>query len=308
MKENREIPAWLKKAVGRSKAAFYGQSACRTKSALGGLHTVCSEARCPNRGECFSLGDATIMILGGICTRGCRFCAVQKACKPLPPNAAEPAQAARTARELGLKYLVLTMPTRDDLPDGGARHVCDVVTAVRAQCPECEVEPLISDLGGKFEHLPLILSGGCAVLAHNIETVPSLYAAVRAGADYRRSLRLLEEAKKICPRVFTKSGLMLGMGERESELKAVLKDLRSAGCDLLTLGQYLAPGAGHYAVREYPEQPYYDMLKEFALGAGFKGVAAGPLVRSSYKAGQLYARARVKRAFNRLEIYQLPAR
>ena len=292
MEENREIPAWLKAAVGKSKAAFYGQSACKTQSALGGLRTVCREARCPNRGECFSLGDATIMILGDVCTRGCQFCAVQKACKPLPPSPEEPAQVARTARELGLKYLVLTMPTRDDLPDGGARHIYETTAAVRAACPHCETEPLISDLGGKFEHLPLILSGGCAVLAHNVETVPSLYAAVRAGAHYRRSLRLLEEAKKINPRVLTKSGLMLGMGESEAELKNVLNDLRAAGCDLLTLGQYLAPSAGHYAVREYPEQPRYDMLKEFALAAGFKGVMAGPLVRSSYKAGLLYAQAR----------------
>ncbi|MDR1123334.1 MAG: lipoyl synthase [Elusimicrobiota bacterium] len=291
MVKNSEIPEWLKKAVGKSKAAFYGQSACRTQSALGGLHTVCREARCPNRGECFSLGDATIMILGDVCTRGCRFCAVQKAHPPLPPAHDEPAQAARTARELGLKYLVLTMPTRDDLPDGGARHIYNVITAVRAQCPACEVEPLISDLGGKFEHLPLILSSGCAVLAHNVETVPSLYNAVRVGADYRRSLKLLEEAKKTAPRVLTKSGIMLGMGESEAELKTVLKDLRAAGCDLLTLGQYLAPSAQHYAVKEYPEQPYYDMLKEFAIDAGFKGVMAGPLVRSSYKAGLLYAQA-----------------
>ena len=291
MEDKKEIPSWLKLAVGKSKAAFYGQNATKTQDSLGALHTVCREAKCPNRGECFSQGDATIMILGGVCTRSCKFCAVTKNCKPLPPDADEPAKVAHTVGELGLKYLVLTMPTRDDLPDGGARHIYDVITEVKKQYPHCKVEPLISDLGGRLEHLPRILRSGCEVLAHNLETVPSLYGAVRTGADYKRSLKLLEEAKKINPKVLTKSGLMLGLGESGAELKNTLKDLAAAGCDLLTLGQYLAPSAQHYPVKEYPEQDYYDNLKTFALEIGFKGIMAGPLVRSSYKAGQLYMEA-----------------
>lgn len=291
MRDVKEIPGWLKKAVGKSKAAFYGGTACRTQGALEGLHTVCQEARCPNRGECFSQGDATIMILGDICTRSCGFCAVSKNCKPAPPDIDEPSKVAGTAGALGLKYLVLTMPTRDDLPDGGARHIFDVITRVKACFPECKVEPLISDLGGKLEFLPQILASSCEVLAHNIETVPSLYTSVRTGADYKRSLRLLEHCKKIKPSVLTKSGIMLGLGESGEELKNTIKNLSAAGCDLLTLGQYLAPSPAHCPVKEYPEQAYYDMLKDFALRIGFKGVMAGPLVRSSYKAGQLYSEA-----------------
>jgi lipoic acid synthetase len=285
------VPKWLRDLAGKSKAAYYGEAACKTQSALGVLHTVCREARCPNRGECFSSGDATIMILGGVCTRSCKFCAVTKNCRPLPPDVAEPGRVALAAKELGLKYLVITMPTRDDLPDGGAAHVYAAVKEVKARIPGCRVEPLISDLSGKFEHLPEIIESGCEVLAHNIETVPSLYADVRMGADYKRSLKLLEEAKKIKPSLLTKSGLMLGMGESEKELKQTLRDLAAVGCGLLTLGQYLAPSAAHYPVKEYPNQVYYDNLKGYALSAGFKAVCAGPLVRSSYKAGRLYLEA-----------------
>jgi lipoic acid synthetase len=231
------------------------------------------------------------MILGDICTRGCGFCAVKKGLAPAAPDAREPQKVANAALSLGLKYLVLTMPSRDDLPDGGARHIFEVIRAVKTAAPYCKAEPLISDLGGKFELLKTILGSGCEVLAHNVETVPSLYKEVRAGADYCRSVKLLEKSKKTAPRVMTKSGLMLGLGETETELKNVIKDLSCAGCDLLTLGQYLAPSARHYPVKEYPEQLYYNMLKDYALSIGFKGVMAGPLVRSSYKAGQLYGEA-----------------
>ncbi|MDR0645563.1 MAG: lipoyl synthase [Elusimicrobiota bacterium] len=290
----RAIPKWLKDNVGKSKAAFYNAGACKTKNILDGLNTVCGEARCPNRGECFSRGDATIMILGDICTRKCRFCAVTKDLAPAAADEEEPQKVAKAALTLNLKYLVLTMPSRDDLPDGGARHIFEVIRAVKTSAPNCKVEPLISDIGGKFEFLKTILDGGCEVLAHNVETVPSLYKEVRCGAHYARSVKLLEKSKKIAPRIITKSGLMLGLGETETELKNVLKDLSSAGCDLLTLGQYLAPSARHYPVKEYPEQSYYDMLKDYALSIGFKGVMAGPLVRSSYKAGQLYMEALLK--------------
>lgn len=285
----REIPTWLKELVGKNKAAYHAACAVKTQQDLDNnfLFTVCQEARCPNRGECFTHGDSTIMILGGICTRGCKFCAVTKQ-KPLPPDAKEPQRVVDFIAKRGIKYLVLTMPTRDDLPDGGAQHIYDVIAAVFKQSPNILVEPLISDLNGKFEYLPKIIESGAQVISHNIETVPSLYSAVRCGADYKRSLRLLEEVKKIKPSLLTKSGLMLGLGETKDELKATFKDLRASGCDLLTLGQYLAPSAQHYPVQDYPEQPYYDELKEYCLSIGFKGVMAGPLVRSSYRAGQLY--------------------
>lgn len=289
----REIPKWLKDSVGKSKAAYYASGAAKTQENLdkNGLCTVCAEAKCPNRGECFCKGDATVMILGSICTRSCKFCAVTKACKPCEPDSGEPGRVALLVKESGIKYLVLTMPTRDDLSDGGARHIFEVVKEVKRVNIGCKVEPLISDLGGKFEYLPQILDALPEVLAHNIETVPSLYTAVRTGADYKRSLDLLAEVKKINPAILTKSGIMLGLGEAEAELKHTLKDLVSIGCDLLTLGQYLAPSAEHYPVKEYPEQVYYDALKEYALNIGFKGVMAGPLVRSSYRAGDLYLTA-----------------
>jgi lipoic acid synthetase len=292
----REIPKWLKEMVGKSKAAYYTQDAVKIKENInkGCLSTVCTEAKCPNRGECFSLGDATVMILGSVCTRSCKFCAVNKACKPLPPESDEPERVADLTKEQNIKYLVLTMPTRDDLPDGGAKHIYEVIKKVKEVNPAVKVEPLISDLGGKFEFLPIILKAEPEVLAHNIETVPSLYQAVRTGANYKRSLNLLKEVKKINPVVYTKSGIMLGLGETKEELKATMQDLVDSGCDLLTLGQYLAPSSSHYTVKEYIEQPFYDELKEYGLSIGFKGIMAGPLVRSSYKAGLLYKEATQK--------------
>jgi lipoic acid synthetase len=293
MRDSMAPPKWLKDLVAKNKAAFYGSCASKTQDNLerSSLRTVCLEARCPNRGECFSLGDATVMILGSICTRRCRFCAVTKTCPPLAPDADEPGRVAQLTKDMSIKYLVLTMPARDDLQDGGAQHIYNVITEVKRRNPSTRAEPLISDLCGNFEYLPKILESGCEVLAHNIETVPALYKSVRPGADYRRSLNLLKEVKKIKPVVLTKSGIMLGLGETEEQLKSTLKDLADAGCDLLTLGQYLAPSKEHHPVIEYFEQPYYDELKEYALSAGFKGVMAGPLVRSSYKAGQLYTEA-----------------
>ncbi len=286
----QEIPKWLKDLVAANKAAFHTAPAAETKDFIDGLnlHTVCKEARCPNRGECFKNRDATVMILGGICTRRCKFCAVDKTCAPLPPDEGEPARVAQLAQKLGARYLVLTMPTRDDLADGGAKHTAAVINEVTRVLPFCKTEPLISDLKGNFDGLSKILAAKPAVLAHNIETVPALYAAVRIGADYTRSLNLLEQVKKLDKNMLTKSGIMLGLGETEAQLKDTLKDLRAAGCDLLTLGQYLAPSKAHYPVHNYPEQSYYDALTIYAKSIGFKGIMAGPLVRSSYRAGALY--------------------
>ena len=287
-----QIPQWLKEMVGKNKAALHTQRALQAQSSLDGraLHTVCVEARCPNRGECFNCGDATFMILGGICTRGCKFCAVTKQ-TPLPPDENEPENVARTVKEWNIRYAVLTSPTRDDLKDGGAGHFARVIEAIRAVSPQVQTEPLVPDFRGKKEDLQTVLAARPAVLAHNIETVPELYDGVRVGADYRRSLDLLAHAKKVVPNIFTKSGIMLGLGETQEQIKRTLQDLRSVGVDLLTIGQYLAPSKNHHPVLRYPEPQEYQDWKEYALSIGFLGAACGPLVRSSYRAGALYKEA-----------------
>ncbi len=287
-----QIPQWLKDIVGQNKAALRKQAALSAQDSLdkGALHTVCVEAKCPNRGECFNCGDATVMILGDICTRRCRFCAVHKGC-PLPPDAGEPARVADMVKNWHLKYLVITSPTRDDLADGGAAHFAAVMNAVYAQNPLALCEPLIPDFKGSVKDLQTVLNARPAVLAHNIETVESLAARIRGGAEYRRSLTVLENAKKLAPDTLTKSGLMVGLGETDGQIKQTLRDLRNAGVDLLTIGQYLSPSNAHYPVERYPEPGEYTAWEEYALAVGFKGAACGPLVRSSYKAGALYRRA-----------------
>ncbi len=287
-----QIPQWLKEMVGKNKAALRSQRALQAQNSLDvrSLHTVCVEARCPNRGECFNCGDATFMILGGICTRGCKFCAVTKQ-TPLPPDEQEPENVAKTVKEWNIRYAVLTSPTRDDLKDGGAGHFARVIEAIRACTPEVQVEPLIPDFRGKTEDLETVLSARPAVLAHNIETVAELYSGVRVGADYRRSLDLLAHCKKVAPNVFTKSGIMLGLGETNEQIKHTLQDLRSVGVDLLTIGQYLAPSKEHHPVLSYPQPQEYQNWQQYALSIGFLGAACGPLVRSSYRAGALYKEA-----------------
>ena len=286
------MPQWLKDLVGRNKAALRSSAAQHAQESIDKftLHTVCHAARCPNRGECFNCGDATFMVLGDICTRGCRFCAVTKA-RPLPPDENEPARVAQAVKEWGIRYAVLTMPTRDDLTDGGAAHFARVVDAIHALTPEVKVEPLISDLRGDEAALKTVLDACPDVLAHNVETVPRLYSAVRVGADYRRTLTLLERSKKLAPDILTKTGFMVGLGETPQQITALMKDLRAAGVDLLTIGQYLAPSAAHYPVARYPEPAEYRAWEQEALSLGFKGVASGPLVRSSYRAGELYRKA-----------------
>ncbi len=292
----REIPKWLKDLAAQKKAAFYTQKAQILKQTLDdNFCTVCKEAKCPNRGECFCSGEATIMILGAICTRSCRFCSVPKHQIPKPPDPQEPQKIAAFVKQRNLKYLVLTMPTRDDLKDGGAAHIAAVLREVKKENPSCLIEPLISDLQGNIDGLKTILSAKPQVLGHNMETVPSLYSKVRLGASYERSLDLLKKSKEIDPDILTKSSLMLGLGETKEELKQVFEDLRKVNCDMLTLGQYLAPSKEHLEVQSYPTQDYYDELKSFALSIGFKAVLAGPFVRSSYKAGFLYKEA-IKKA------------
>jgi len=246
-----------------------------------GLHSVCRSAACPNQGECWTRGTATFMILGDHCTRNCRFCNVHHDA-PQPPDVEEPAKVARAVAELGLRHAVITSVTRDDLEDGGASIFARVVAEIRSHAPRCRVELLIPDLQGSPEALATILAAAPDILGHNLETVPRLYPAVRCGADYRRSLDLLSAAQNGTLR--TKSGLMLGLGEERAELLTVLEDLRRAGVSMLTLGQYLAPTRAHAPVARYVPPEEFAELEQLARELGFSGVAAGPLVRSSYYA------------------------
>lgn len=249
------------------------------------MNTVCQGAACPNLGQCFTEGTATFMILGRECTRDCRFCAVSPG-KPAPPDPSEPERLAMAARELGLRHVVVTSVTRDDLPDGGAGQFAAVIRALRARCPGATVEVLTPDFRGNREAIAAVAGAEPDVYNHNVETVPRLYAEVRPGADYRRSLALLLLVKELRPGMRTKSGLMLGLGETESEVLSVLADLRRVKCDMLTVGQYLRPSRDHLPVAEYVPPERFAALAARARAMGFVHVAAGPLVRSSFHAGE----------------------
>ena len=278
-------PAWLINEVRRAKQGTGAGMAAQTREVLDRLRlpTVCESARCPNRGECFSHHTATFLILGEVCTRGCAFCAVKKG-KPLALEADEPQRLAGAVSQLGLRHVVITSVTRDDLPDGGAAHYARVVAALRKHCPGVRVELLVPDFAGSREALASVLTAQPDILAHNLETVPRLSPVVRRGAAYRRSLEVLRQAKAISPQVITKSGLMLGLGEESPEVEEVLRDLRQVACDMLTLGQYLSPSLHHVPVARYVDPEEFDGWHRHALALGFASVAAGALVRSSYKA------------------------
>lgn len=288
-------PDWIVKEVRRNKADLRGTAAAGTAGELKArrLHTVCDEARCPNKGKCFSEGEATFLILGDICTRNCGFCAVAKA-KPLPPDPGEPRRAAELCAKWGLKYAVFTSPTRDDLPDGGAAHFAETNRLIKELSPGIRTEPLIPDFKGDVRALETVLASSPDVLGHNVEMPARLYAA-RAGADYGRSLGVLRNSKRLRPDILTKSGLMLGLGETDAELERTLGDLAEHGCDLLTLGQYLAPTKSHRPVLKYYTEEEFSRWGEKALALGFKAVLSGPLVRSSYRASSLYREAAGKR-------------
>ena len=290
---SQPAPEWLITEVRRAKRGTGAEMVAQTRDLLDRLHlpTVCDSARCPNRGECFSHHTATFLILGEVCTRGCAFCAVKKG-KPLPLQADEPQRLARAVAELGLRHVVITSVTRDDLPDGGAAHYARVVAALRQLCPGVRVELLVPDFAGSREALATVLASGPDILAHNLETVPRLYPLVRRGADYERSLKVLEQAKELAPKIITKSGLMLGLGEESPEVEAVLRDLRQVACDMLTLGQYLSPSLHHVPVARYVNPDEFASRQRQALDLGFKSVAAGPLVRSSYKAPVFFGEIR----------------
>jgi len=251
------------------------------------LKTVCEEARCPNKAVCFSKPTATFMILGSICTRSCGFCSVSKG-SPMPPDGEEPLRVALAAKEMSLKYVVVTSPTRDDLPDGGAGQFSKTIIEIRRHLPDSKVEVLVPDFGGSLESLRVVLDSFPDVFNHNIETVPRLYPVVRPRADYGRSLSILKEAKRYLPQVKTKSGLMVGLGEEKEEVVEVMKDLREAGCDLLTIGQYLMPSKNSLPVVEYITPEVFREFEATALGLGFEHAACAPLVRSSMNAEEVY--------------------
>jgi lipoic acid synthetase len=276
-------PPWLRRRLPRS-----GQSAAVIAAIKNrGLHTVCEEAHCPNQLECFGAGTATFLLLGPSCTRRCTFCAVDKSPVRVP-DPEEPRRTAEAVAEMKLKFCVVTMVTRDDLPDGGAEHVARTIEAVREKSPGAGIEVLISDLGGNRAALETVLCTAPEVLNHNLETVPRLYAQVRPQANYHRSLELLARAGSHVPRLVTKSGLMLGLGETKGEVLGAMDDLREAGCNVLTLGQYLAPSQRHHPVVRYVPPEEFAGYEAHALKRGFKAAASAPLVRSSYRADELY--------------------
>ena len=252
-----------------------------------GLHSVCRSAACPNQGECWEQGTATFMILGAHCTRDCRFCNVDHK-TPLAVDPQEADKVAQAIAELGLSHAVITSVTRDDLADGGASQFAAVTRATHDRDPRCRVELLIPDLQGNHEALNIILDAGPDLLGHNLETVPRLYQKARAGADYQRSLDLLAAAKQMAPDIPTKSGLMLGMGETIAEILDAMKDLRQAGCTMLTLGQYLQPTRDHLPIARYVDPAEFSELRHAGMEMGFAHVEAGPLVRSSYHAAEQF--------------------
>ncbi len=255
-----------------------------------GLHTVCEEARCPNRGECFARGTATFLLLGDVCTRACGFCDIATG-KPKPPDPAEPARLRAAAEAMGLRFVVLTSVDRDDLPDGGAAHFAAAIRAVRTLDPAPGVEILTPDFLGRFDSLRVVVEARPDVFNHNVETVPRLYTRVRRGARLDRSLGLLSAARILDPDLTIKSGLMLGLGEREDEVRALLEKLRGASVDIVTIGQYMQPSRENLPVVEYVRPEVFERHREFGESLGFRHVFAGPFVRSSYRAEEALAAA-----------------
>ena len=290
---SRRLPNWFRTSLptGEQQAQFN-----ETKAAVkdNRLHTVCEEARCPNIHECWASGDATFMIAGQECTRGCRFCAVGTIKRPPPLDPEEPQHLAQAVASMNLRHAVITVVNRDDLPDSGADHYKRCIDAVASSSPEVTLELLCSDLAGDLDALAHLLDESpLSVFAHNVECVPRLDATVRdARASFGQSIAILAEAKRLRPDIITKSSLMVGVGETDEEIDEALGLLRGAGVDLVTIGQYLAPSKHHLAVDRFPEPQRYDDWAEKAMELGFSGVASGPLVRSSYKAGLLVRKTR----------------
>ena len=285
------LPEWARKSATHYEALHRLKTGFRKLN----LHTVCESARCPNIHECFAHGAATFMILGNLCTRGCGFCSVPKgspARQDMRLDPAEPANLARMAAAMELRYVVITSVNRDDLADGGSAHFAETVRQVRGALPDARVEVLTPDFCGDLQAVARVLDAGPHVFNHNIETVPRLYGRVRPQADYHQSLDVLEFAHRYRPDILTKSGLMAGLGETEAEVHAVLRDLHAAGTAVATIGQYLQPTRRNLPVAAYIEPRQFDRYRDYGLSIGFRMVFSGPLVRSSYMADQVSEEAR----------------
>lgn len=278
----RRLPEWIKR-----EKLYLNSETIRSLKRLG-VHTVCEEARCPNRTGCYLRPTATFLILGPQCTRNCGFCSVKSTKDRLPVDPDEPRKVALAAKLLGLRHVVITSVTRDDLEDGGASHFVKTMREVRKELPTATIEVLVPDFNGNMESLKQVLEAKPEVFNHNLETVRSLYKIVRPGASYERSLRILKETKRLNPYVFVKSGFMLGLGETLVEVMELLRDLREAGCDMITIGQYLRPSKKNLPVVEYIRPEVFENLEIVAKKMGFPYVASGPLVRSSMNAEFFY--------------------
>lgn len=278
MKSVRKLPQWLRRPLPA------GETYCKTKKILKSLklETICTNANCPNRGQCWTRGTATVLILGNVCTRGCKFCSVARG-KPEPPDPTEPVRIAKMAEAMNLKYLVITSVDRDDLPDGGAGHFHDCILKVREALPHIKFEILTPDFKGCQEQALDILSPALPfVFAHNVETAASLYPVARMGGNYERSLNLLKSARNKYSRIQTKSSIMLGLGETDSEILSVLEDLRAVGCDRVTIGQYLKPSKDSLDVARFVTPEKFNWWKQKALQLGFSWVMSSAFTRSSY--------------------------
>lgn len=273
----RRKPEWLRKKISPST-----HTAMASLLAKGRLHTVCEEAMCPNISECFRHKEATFMILGTLCTRACTFCAVTKE-RPLAIDPDEPENVADAVRELGLRHVVITSPTRDDLDDGGAAHFCATVKAIKSMDAAITVELLIPDLQAKPSALAAVAASGAEIVGHNLETVPRLYH-VRKGAEYARSLDVLKTLASLNPSLATKSAIMLGLGERDEEVEVLMQDLLDVGCRYLSIGQYLAPSLHHEAVVEFVRPERFEQLRQRGMAMGFRYIKSSPYTRSSYMA------------------------
>ena len=274
------LPEWLRKPHKHPDSVHHLKSEFRRLN----LHTVCESARCPNMHECFHRGTATFMILGNLCTRGCGFCSVPKSRHPGALDPDEPANVARMAGEMRLRHVVITSVNRDDLPNGGSEHFAATVRELRAALPEARVEVLTPDFQGDLDAVARVLDAGPHIFNHNMETVARLYKPVRPQANYRQSLDVLQFAKRYRPGALTKSGAMLGLGETADEVHHLMRDLRAADVDVVTLGQYLQPTRRNLPVAEFIPPAQFEEYRDFGLSLGFKMVFSGPLVRSSYMA------------------------
>lgn len=278
------LPAWFRQALPDESVFRVGQLISEFK-----VHTVCQEAKCPNISRCFKSNKATFIILGNRCTRNCRFCAVPKSeDKKMEIDPSEPQRLSELVKILGLSYVVITSVTRDDLIDGGASSFVETIRLIRNANKKARVEVLIPDFQGRFSSLKCVADLRPDILAHNIETVRRLHRQLRPQADYACSLNLLSEIKKINFEIITKSSMMLGLGETKREVILTLQDLRNAGCDILTLGQYLAPSRGHFPIRRFITPEEFKRYKDIGLELGFREIISGPLVRSSYRAEEVY--------------------